>query len=196
MVLGLDETRNRILRAALGLFSSQGYAAATTRQIAGLAQVTEVTLFRHFPTKERLFEEVVCKSLPGPRFAEFVAQAKELEYEQALLAIAEFFVAGLRENEALIKILHMEHQRHSELMERIYIALVDNSSALLASYFAELQEKNIVRKFDARVAAKMFLGIWLGLYEEEHLFSVDSTRESSKEAWHDCLEIFVRGTRA
>ena len=196
MVLKLEDTRNRILKAALELFSTHGYTAATTRQIAGLAGVTEVTLFRHFPAKEKLFEEVVCSSLPGPLFAQFVAQAKTLDYRQALLAIAEFFLEGLRKNEDLIKILHMESQRHSELMERIYVALVESSSAILADYFTELQEKQIVRKFNTRAAAKMFLGIWLGLYEEEHFFAVDSGQVPPKEFVQDCLEIFVRGTQA
>jgi len=68
-------------------------------------------------------------------------------------------------------------------------------SEAYADYFAELQDKNTVRKFNTRAAARMFLGIWLGLYEEEHLFSVDSGKVSSKEFMHDCLEIFVRGTR-
>ena len=195
MVLKLEDTRNRILKAALELFSTHGYTAATTRQIAGLAGVTEVTLFRHFPAKEKLFEEVVCNSLSSPLFAQFVAQAKSLGYPQALLAIAEFFLEGLRQNEDLIKILYMESQRHSELMERIYVALVDSSSTILADYFAELQEKQIVRKFNARAAASMFLGIWLGFYEEQHLFAVDSGKEPPEEFVHDCLEIFVRGTQ-
>jgi len=195
-VLNLEDTRTRILKAALELFSTHGYTAATTRQIAGLAGVTEVTLFRHFPTKEKLFEEVVCNSLPSPLFAQFVAQTKGLGYPQALLAIAEFFLENLRQNEDLIKILYMESQRHSELMERIYVALVDSSCTILAEYFAELQEKQIVRKFNVRAAASMFLGIWLGLYEEEHLFAVDSRKVPPKEFVHDCLEIFVRGTQA
>jgi len=42
----------------------------------------------------------------------------------------------------------------------------------------------------------MFLRIWLGLYEEEHLFAVDSGKVPPKEFVHDCLEIFVRGTQA
>lgn len=192
----MEDTRNRILKAALELFSTQGYTAATTRQIASLAGVTEVTLFRHFPAKEKLFEEVVCKSLPGPLFAQCVAQAKGLEYPEALLAIAEFFLEGLRQNEDLIKILYMESQRHSELMERIYVALVDSSSTILADYFVELQEKQIVRKFNVRAVARMFLGIWLGLYEEEHLFAIDSGKVPPQEFVRDCLEIFVRGTQA
>jgi len=45
-------TDQNILDAALKVFSTEGYAGATTRKIAQEANVTEVTLFRKFQSKE------------------------------------------------------------------------------------------------------------------------------------------------
>jgi AcrR family transcriptional regulator len=45
-------TRARILDAALDLFERQGYATTTVNQIAAAAGVTQMTFFRHFPTKD------------------------------------------------------------------------------------------------------------------------------------------------
>jgi len=191
----LEDTRNRILKAALESFSKHGYTGATTREIARVSDVTEVTLFRHFPSKEKLFEEVVCKFLPSPEFGQFVTNAKNLEYRQSLESIAHAFLVGLNQNEDLIQILYMESQRHLELMERVYVALVNNVEAMLADYFEELQRKNIIRKFNSLVGAKMFLGIWMGIYEEEHLFAKDLVKVPNDEAVRDCVEIFARGTQ-
>jgi AcrR family transcriptional regulator len=47
-----SSTRQRLINAALELFSSQGVTETTTRQIAELAQVNEVTLFRQFGNKQ------------------------------------------------------------------------------------------------------------------------------------------------
>lgn len=47
-------TRDRILAAALVLFEERGYDDTTTQQIAAAAGVSEMTLFRHFPSKDRL----------------------------------------------------------------------------------------------------------------------------------------------
>jgi AcrR family transcriptional regulator len=47
-------TDDRILSAALEVFLEEGPRAATTRRIATLAGVNEVTLFRRFGTKEDL----------------------------------------------------------------------------------------------------------------------------------------------
>lgn len=45
-------TRARILDAALDLFERQGYEATTVNQIATAANITPMTFFRHFPTKD------------------------------------------------------------------------------------------------------------------------------------------------
>ncbi len=49
-----DRTREALLTAALESFTEHGYDATTTASIAARAGVTEMTLFRHFPTKASL----------------------------------------------------------------------------------------------------------------------------------------------
>ncbi|MBE9080476.1 TetR family transcriptional regulator [Romeria aff. gracilis LEGE 07310] len=52
-------SRDRLLNAALELFASQGITETTTRQIAEAADVNEVTLFRHFGSKQGLLLAVL-----------------------------------------------------------------------------------------------------------------------------------------
>ena len=47
-------TRERLLAAALDLFSRKGFDATTVAEIAAAAGVTQMTFFRHFGTKEAL----------------------------------------------------------------------------------------------------------------------------------------------
>lgn len=51
-------TRERLVRAALELFTTQGYHDTTTSQIARRAGVAEGTIYRHFSSKEQLFNEI------------------------------------------------------------------------------------------------------------------------------------------
>jgi AcrR family transcriptional regulator len=46
--------RERIVLAALDLFTEQGYDATTVAQIVGRAGITKSTFFRHFPDKREL----------------------------------------------------------------------------------------------------------------------------------------------
>lgn len=47
-------TRQRLIDAALDLFEQRGYDQTTAADIARAAEVTEVTFFRHFATKDQL----------------------------------------------------------------------------------------------------------------------------------------------
>jgi AcrR family transcriptional regulator len=63
------EVRHLILLAARERFAADGFGGATTIAIANAADVSETVLFRHFPTKERLFEAAVIEP-----FEEYVAR--------------------------------------------------------------------------------------------------------------------------
>jgi len=52
-----ERTRAALLAAAMELFAESGYDATPTAAIARRAGVSEMTLFRHFPTKESLVVE-------------------------------------------------------------------------------------------------------------------------------------------
>ncbi|MBD2435333.1 TetR/AcrR family transcriptional regulator [Nostoc sp. FACHB-110] len=54
--------RQRLIQAALDLFTTQGVSNTTTRQIAEKAEVNEVTLFRHFGNKHGLLLAVLEES--------------------------------------------------------------------------------------------------------------------------------------
>ncbi len=49
-----ERTRAALLDSALGLFEGQGYDATTAAEVAAAAGVSEMTFFRHFPTKASL----------------------------------------------------------------------------------------------------------------------------------------------
>ncbi|TVP62334.1 MAG: TetR/AcrR family transcriptional regulator [Leptolyngbya sp. LCM1.Bin17] len=59
MAVKRKSARQRLINTAFQLFSSQGVAATTTRQVADLAGVNEVTLFRQFGSKHGLLSAVM-----------------------------------------------------------------------------------------------------------------------------------------
>jgi AcrR family transcriptional regulator len=58
MAVKSDLTRQRLVRAALELFTTQGYHVTTTPQIARKAGVAEGTIYRHFRSKQQLLNEL------------------------------------------------------------------------------------------------------------------------------------------
>jgi AcrR family transcriptional regulator len=64
-----SKIRKQILSAAIELFAQHGIDGTTTKEISTRAAVTEMSLFRLFGSKDRLFEEVlqsVCRDQMTP----------------------------------------------------------------------------------------------------------------------------------
>src|ERR1700712_1304119 len=96
--------RARLLDAATRIFARDGLAGATTRAIAREAGVNEVTLFRHFQTKDRLLAAVVGENF-GPEAPPHLPPLKELtgELRADLTAYAKHYEKLLQENLPLIR---------------------------------------------------------------------------------------------
>src|SRR5687767_15947222 len=54
--------REQLLDAAARLYAEAGYRGATTRRIATQAGVNEITLFRHFGSKDALIREAITRA--------------------------------------------------------------------------------------------------------------------------------------
>jgi AcrR family transcriptional regulator len=62
-----DSRRRQIMDAAKQCFARYGFAGTTTKKVAVVAGISEGLLFRHFPTKAALHEEILaeaCKTDP------------------------------------------------------------------------------------------------------------------------------------
>ena len=53
------DRRRQIMRSASGLFARRGYRGTTTREIAQRAGINEALLFRHFPSKAKLYWTII-----------------------------------------------------------------------------------------------------------------------------------------
>ena len=71
----MSETRARILRVTRDLYLSEGAAAVSTRRVAERVGVTATALYRHFPGKDALVEEVVSEAYRV--FAGYLEQSLE-----------------------------------------------------------------------------------------------------------------------
>lgn len=69
MRMSKAERRAQILNAAMAVFVKKGFTASTTFEIAKAADVSEVTLFRHFASKQEIFlagvEPIMLSTLEG-----------------------------------------------------------------------------------------------------------------------------------
>src|SRR5271156_57406 len=112
----MKETSQRILDAALKVFSRDGVTGATTREIARVAKVNEVTLFRYFRNKNELLRQAVMCS--ASRYEQVFAEASLESIEEmrrTVRSYAEAHSIKLRDNEDLVRTFMGEMNRHLKL---------------------------------------------------------------------------------
>lgn len=110
-------TREAILAAALEAYSKYGFRGATTRRIAEIAGANEVTLFRHFGSKEALIGEAI-RSFSGAGL--HVPLPTHPRYPAAELAAwSEDQLAYLRDKRWMIRRCMGEINEQSDLSEAV-----------------------------------------------------------------------------
>lgn len=72
-----SDRRTQLLDTALTVFSQKGFNGATTKEIAAAAGVTEAVIFRHFPTKQALYQAVLESEIGCPGFQKWLAVAQD-----------------------------------------------------------------------------------------------------------------------
>src|SRR2546425_1888812 len=110
-----DLTRQRLVRAALELFTSVGYHLTTTPLIAKKAGVAEGTIYRHFDSKQHLLNELYRAA--GRWAGKVVKEADALKVgpREKLAELARGLVAGAQGAPAVAQVFF--GQRHADLLD-------------------------------------------------------------------------------
>jgi AcrR family transcriptional regulator len=103
-------TEERILEAAVQLFARRGFRGSSTRSIARLAGVNEITLFRHFPRKRDLYWAASESRLRELRISPDLARRLEAADEKpecVVPGIIEFLADRLSCQSELARLLYV-----------------------------------------------------------------------------------------
>ena len=57
----MTSTKDKILKASLHLFAKSGFDAVSTSQIADSLSITKGALYRHFESKQAIFDAILIK---------------------------------------------------------------------------------------------------------------------------------------
>src|ERR1700732_4004862 len=99
-------TRQKLLRAALELFTTVGFRATTTPEIAARAGVAEGTIYRHFSGKEELLPPAYREAQAwGLELVRGQDGDKGLPPRERLLGVARRLVVAAERDPAMIRML-------------------------------------------------------------------------------------------
>ena len=117
--LSREEREKEIVEAAKEVFIKKGYLGATTMELAKKANISEVTLFRYFPTKNELFmatvEPIITEAIDQ------VLKEKQVPAEHLLEEFMRERIHFITSNQELIKLTLIESEMNHELSEEVNV---------------------------------------------------------------------------
>lgn len=175
-----ENTRDRIIRAAIELVDEKGYKGATTRAIAERAEVNEVTLFRNFGNKKGILDAAIEKYSFFDEISEIMKKNIVWDLEKDLQMLSEQYQRIITSKRQIILISLREEGRFPELDEAIRkLPLVYRN--IISDYFKEMINLDKMKAVDPDVAAINFIYLNFGYFflkdrlpEKEGKISIDT----------------------
>jgi AcrR family transcriptional regulator len=190
-----NDTRQRILQAAARVFAEEGYARATTRALAAAAGVNEVTLFRHFGSKQGLFSAIV-EAYATPALNTAMAAQLTGDYRQDLVTMGDNVLHLLLARREAMLLMLCEADHFPEVRQ----VMAQNPRQLrrmLAGYLRQQIAQGRVRPLHAEAAAQAFWGMFFAYTISLWLMDEPLDPELiDEEVVAQFVDIFVEGTLA
>jgi AcrR family transcriptional regulator len=111
-----NDVREKIITAAMTAYAESGFQGATTRRVAEIAGVNEVTIFRNFGSKAALMDEALFRRVASLKMVEPPLPVRPLDPFGELTVWCETFLTQLRgSRELLRKAMGAAEERFHEL---------------------------------------------------------------------------------
>jgi AcrR family transcriptional regulator len=187
------QTRDRILQAAQRLFASQGFDGTTTRDLAQAAGVAEGTLFRHFANKKAILVEVATNGWVEI-LTDLLTELSEMGSYKAVAQVMRRRMWNMRKNVDMMRVCFMEVQFHQDLRDRIQIEVIDKMTDVAEAFFQTAMDKGIYRRMDAKLVAKVFLGMFaIAGFSDNTLIEPNASPQEMQQMAEGLADIFLNG---
>ncbi|WP_202077910.1 TetR/AcrR family transcriptional regulator [Caldalkalibacillus salinus] len=186
------ETSEKIMDAAIELFSKNGFDGVTTEEIAAAAGFSEKTLFRHFKSKQNLLEQAIDRYHYADEMRAIFDNELSGNVYDDLRLISENYHRIMYRNRKMLRVimkvgnnlpgLHQYAHRHPRALQEF-----------LTQYFGDMKKQNKLRDVDEEKVAITFLymnfGLAQGRMNEDPAFSDEEFKALLKES----VDLFTRG---
>ena len=158
-----EDTRERILDAALNIFANKGYHDTRMDEIVEASDTSKGSIYFHFPNKERLFLALVDQfaDLLERKVTEAVEQEEQgiMQVRAALQACLETFGRYRRP----AKILLVQATGLGSVFEKKRIEVNDRFASLIRKYLDEAIAVGDIAPVDTEVVSYAWMGAIYGI---------------------------------
>ena len=180
-----------ILENAINVFTRKGYETASMDEIAETAGVSKKTIYNHFESKEKLFQEIVAEFIKGRDSIKPVTYSQEILPEEQLksFARAEIYLIDDPKRRGISRLLtsvflvDQKFGRETRGQHRPYQNLIQ--------WLKEAEKDGKIHFSSAQSAAGIFYGLIEGCITWKALMSDGATLNEVDEILNEIIAVFL-----
>lgn len=192
-----DARREQLISVAMSLFSRKGFSGTTTKEIAQAAGVTEALIFRHFPTKDALYEAIlrwrVEQSCSEDRLETLKAFAARRDDEGLIREIATSLVEFHRDNVDFLRLMFFAVLENHELARSFRERQIKPVYEFLCEYVAIRQTEGAFASVEPGAAVRAIFGMPFYHSVVTNLFNCDLIPVNEADAIDAFVKIALTG---
>jgi AcrR family transcriptional regulator len=156
----VPDRKNQIVSTASRLFGEHGFDSVTIKQLAGACAVTESALYRHFDSKEAIYEAVLDSVKDRLRCRELFENLEdERDIETLLTRLAQHVIAFFTEHADLYRLLLYSTLHGHGKAKQVYGIIRGAYAEFLRQQLDRLFRHGHIIKKNNDVTARCFVGM-------------------------------------
>ena len=192
-----EERRTQIIEAAMALFANKGFKGTTTREIACAAGISEAIIFRHFATKEDLYDAIIAHTLEK-RFRVWEQEEGLLQppvdIETSLRTFAHAYIRRNCQDPTFIRLMLYSALEDHKFRERFTEAYRSPYLTAICDALEEGVRRGTCRSINPRLTIRAFFWTLLHYCISRFVAQTQSPDLDDEEAVVDNLvNVFMRG---
>ncbi len=191
-------THDKILEAAIKLFSVKGFNGTTTKEIAEAAEVNEALIFRHFSTKRDLYGAIIERKISEEPGIEMSLETHRDSKDDRLVftAIAERMFDKCGRDPSFMRLLHFSALEGHDLSDMFFDTYVEYINMLISDYIDTRVKDGAFKGLNPLYSSKAFIGMVVNQIIVQELFGEKKKNKTdNKELIGTFVEIFLEGIK-
>lgn len=185
------DTADKIVQAAIDLIHKKGFNETTMKDIAIAANVSEMTVFRHFSNKKGVFEAVIQKCSFIPSMQDIFNNRLTWDLETDLLLIGNTYQQVMAKNKTAILVL---------TREKTFLSAGDweklppyHFKQFMTAYLKKMEAMEKIHGINIDAVVLSFIAMNFGFFYAKATLKNQFITVSTKEYIDTSVGLFVKG---
>ncbi len=194
-----DDRRRQLIEVAIELFAQKGFGGTTTKEIAAAAGVTEAIIFRHFATKQDLYQAILDTKCASDSKVDWMSELQALmdvnDDEEVFRFLLRKILEFDREEPQFCRLLLHASLEGNELALMHNAQMAMPVGAKFKEYIAKRQAAGALRGLNPSIAIFALAGIPKYYAMQKYTYRNADIKLTDDQAVEGFLDVLMNGLR-